>query len=593
MSFSRSNKLLAKFYAWKNKHLQVQHYKLLLAIFVGMLSGLVAVTLKNTVHLLQEFLTYGFAVEMHSIFYFIYPFVGLALSYVFLKFILKKPISKGIPSVLWAIKKKKGLIQVYNGFGTFVLSVLTIGFGGSSGLEGPIVSTSSTIGSFISRKLNLDHKTVLLMIGCAASGGMAGIFNAPLAALVFVLEVFMFDLTITSMIPLLAAAVAGALTSQFMLGDNILFNVELTENFDIHQFPYFIILGVLTGLVSVFFNRFYEYSEKIFDKLKTDFSKLIVGGLSLGVLIFLIPPIYGEGFITINNLLLNNSEAIVSNSFFYDYKENELIILGALAALIIFKAIATALTVRAGGMGIFAPSLMIGATTGFVFASTFDYFNWADLSIKNFTLVGMAGLIAGMVHAPLTSLFLIAEITKGYELMTPLIIVAAISYLTSKYFAKHSIYNMQLAKKGEILTHHKDKTVLTMLNLEDEIERDCIPVIYGSSLRDLVKIVEKSHRNIFPVIDEEGMFKGIITLDDIRDIMFKSEYYDIAQVNNLMFKPLATVTPNENLESVMDKFTKTGYWNLPIVENGKYIGFISKSKLFNAYRKMLVYFSEE
>lgn len=558
-----------------------------------MLSGLVAISLKNMVHLIQGLLTHGFAIEYNNIYYFIYPFIGLGLSYLVLKYIIKKPINRGIPAVMWAIKKKKGLIEVYNGTATFILSMLTVGFGGSSGLEGPIVSTSSTIGSYISRKLQLDHKTVLLMIGCAASGGMAGIFNAPLAALVFVLEVFMFDLTITSMIPLLAAAVSGALTSQFILGDNVLFNIELTESFDVHQFHYFIILGVLTGLVSVFFYRFYEYSEKIFDKLKTDFSKLIVGGLSLGVLIFLIPPIYGEGFVTINNLLSNNAEAIVSNSFFYDYKDDELIILGALVALIIFKAVGTALTVRAGGMGIFAPSLMIGATTGFVFASTFDYFNWADLSIKNFTLVGMAGLIAGMIHAPLTSLFLIAEITKGYELMTPLMIVASISYLTSKYFANHSIYNIQLAKKGEILTHHKDKTVLTMLNLEDEIERDCIPIMYGSSLRELVQIVEKSRRNIFPVIDEDGIFKGVITLDDIRDIMFKSEYYDIAQVNNLMYMPLATVSPNEDLESVMDKFTMTGYWNLPIVENGKYIGFISKAKLFNAYRKMLVYFSEE
>ncbi len=582
-------------YAWVLKNLKTKHLRLMLSIIVGAGAGLTAVIMKNTVHYMQNFLTNDFAKEYHNYYFFIYPFIGLFLTYIFLSFIQKKEIYRGIPGVIWAIKKKNGLIHLYNTFSVIIASILTVGFGGSVGLEGPTVSASSSIGSFLGRKLHLDHKTIILLIGCTAAGTMAGIFNAPITALVFVLEIFMFDMTITSMIPFLAASIAGALSSRLMLGNNILFNVVLTENFDISDTPYYIMLGMVTGLVSVYFNRTIWFLENQFEKISTKLSKLLIGGLGLGVLIFLIPPLYGEGFEIINALLSGDIDSIFHNSLFWDYKDNAMIIIGLLMLLIIFKAIATSLTIEAGGVsGVFAPSLFLGATTGFIFSKTINFFDITHLSEKNFTLVGMAGLIAGVLHAPLTSLFLIAEITKGYELIIPLMIIASISYLTSKYYVKDSIFAMTMTKRGEILTHHKDKNVLTMLKLKDEIEKDFLTIHPSANLGELLdQVVSKSQRNIYPVVDENGYFVGVITLNDVRTIMFKTELYNEITVESLMYKPLASVSPMDNLEHVMEKFNETKYWNLPVLEDGKYIGFISKSKLFNAYRKMLLYFSEE
>ena len=590
------SKKIEQFNFWRLKKLNVKHLRLILSILVGTLSGLTAVTIKNLVHVLQNILTNGFAKEYHNYYFFIYPFIGLLLIYLFFKYIFtNKSIIKGIPGVLWAIKKKKSLVHFSNIFTSMLASILTVGFGGSVGLEGPTVSTNSSIASFIGRKLHLDYKTVTLLIGCSAAGSMAGIFNAPIAALVFVLEVFMFDLTITSVIPFLAASIAGAITSIFMLDESVLFSITLTEKFIILDTPFYILLGILTGFVSIYFNRVIYYFDILFEKIPKKINKLLLGSLGLGILLFLVPPLYGEGFSVINNLLRGNIEPIFYNSFLYNYRENALIVIGLLLIMIITKAIATTLTMKAGGVqGIFAPSLFLGATTGFIFSKAINYFGLATLSEKNFTLVGMAGLIAGVLHAPLTSLFLIAEITKGYELMIPLMIIASISFLTTKYFVSDSIFAMKLAKRGEIHTHHKDKNILTMMNLRDEIETDFLLVRPKTSLGDLLEnIVSKSHRNIYPVVAEDETFVGVITLDDVREIMFKQELYDQIFVENLLFKPLASISPEENLESVMEKFTKTKYWNLPVLDNGKYVGFISKSKLFNAYREMLLFFSEE
>ncbi len=576
-------------------NLQAKHVRLILAIIVGMGAGFTAVTMKNSVHFMQHFLTEGFAKEYHNYFFFIYPLIGLFLVYIFIKYILRKPIITGTPGVLWAIKKQKSFIPLYNTLGVIISSVLTVGFGGSVGLEGPTVSASSSIGSYLGRKLNLDYKTVTLLIGCTAAGTIAGIFNAPITALVFVLEVFMFDMTITTMIPFLAASVAGALSSRFMLGNNTLFTIELTQDFIMSDTPFYILLGVLTGLVSVYFNRVLWYLELFFEKIKTKLGKLFIGGIALGVIIFIIPPLYGEGFEVINALLHGNVETIFDNSYFFDYRDNSLVIIGLLVFLILFKAIATTLTIEAGGVeGIFAPSLFLGATTGFIFSHGINQLGVTDLNERNFTLVGMAGLIAGVLHAPLTSLFLIAEITKGYELIIPLMIISSISYLTTKYFVKDSVFAMKLGRKGEILTHHKDKNVLTMINLQDEVETDFLTIKPRSSLRKLLtKVVAKSHRNIYPVVAKDGTFRGVITLDEVREIMFDTSLYDKMYVEDLMYMPLCSVAPDENLESVMQKFKQTKYWNLPVLDNGKYIGFISKSKLFNAYREKLLDNTEE
>ena len=577
-----------QFLIWRVKHIQQKHFLLFLSIIVGLLSGLVAVILKNTVHFIQQLITKGFSQELHNYLYFIFPLIGLFLTVVFVRFLIKKPVGYGIPGVLYSISKKNSLIKSSSIYTSIISSALTAGFGGSAGLEGPTVSASGALGSNLGRLLKLDYKTTTLLIGCGAVGAMSGMFNAPIAALVFALEVFMFDLTLTSMIPFLIASVTAAVTSRMMLGDNVLFNIQIKDLFLASDIPFYILLGIFTGLISVYFNKVFWMVENLFKKFKNPFIKLLIGGSILGVLIFFIPPLYGEGFVTIKQLFTGNYTSTVSNSLFYGYKDNVLLMIGLLLALMFFKAIATSLTISAGGVGgIFAPSLFVGASGGFVFAKVFNHFGWANISESNFTLVGMAGLIAGVLHAPLTSLFLIAEITSGYELIIPLMITAAISYLTSKYFVTHSIYNMQLAERGELITRDKDKTVLSQMTLASQIEKDFNTIDINASLGDLVKVIAQSSRNLFPVINHQGDFQGLISLDDIREIMFNKELYEDVKVSSLMSEPTAIISLRDNMDLVVEKFTNTNAWNLPVLDKDKYVGFVSKSKLFTAYREHL------
>ncbi len=588
------NKLLEGFYLWRLKNIKPKHFVLILSLLVGLLAGFAAVILKNTVHFIQELLTNLFSKDLHNYLYFIFPLIGLLLAVILIKYIIKKPVGHGIPGVLYAISKKNSIIKSFGLYASMITSALTVGFGGSVGLEGPTASTGGAIGSNLGRLFKLDYKTTTLLIGCGAVGAMSGIFNAPIAALVFALEVFMFDLTLTSMIPFLVASVSAALTSRMMLGDNVLFDIQIQDLFVTSDVPFYIILGVFTGLISVYFNKMFWWIEDLFSKIKSQYKRLLIGGSLLGVLIFFIPPLYGEGFVTIKMLFSGNSSSIFHNTWLSNFQDNTLVVLGLLFALLLFKVIASALTFGAGGVGgVFAPSLFVGASAGFVFAKTFNHFGLAKLSEGNFTLVGMAGLIAGVLHAPLTSLFLIAEITSGYELIIPLMITATIAYLTSKYFVPHSIYNMQLAKRGELITRHKDKAVLTLMSLHTEVERDFNVVPPNSTLGQLVKVVSSSTRSLFPVVGDNGVLQGIISLDNIREIMFKPELYDEVKVESLMVQPLDYIKSHDTMDIVMDKFTKTRAWNLPVIDDDKYIGFVSKSKLFNAYRKMLIEFSEE
>jgi len=404
----------------------------------------------------------------------------------------------------------------------------------------------------------------------------------------------MFDLSLASMIPFLMASVAAALSSRMILGDEILFNIKVQDAFLVVDVPFYILLGVFTGLISVYFNKTFWFIEGLFDKIKKQRYKVLIGGVLLGILIFFVPPLYGEGFETIVSLLKGNYKAIVNQSLFFDQKNNLPLIIGLIFALVLLKIVASAITFGAGGVGgIFAPSLFMGASSGFVFAKTLNYLGLTHLSESNFTLVGMAGLIAGVLHAPLTSLFLIAEITRGYELITPLMITAAIAYLTSKYFVPHSVYNVQLAKRGELLTRHKDKAVLTLMKLQSEVEKDFNILSPGLSLGSMVKVIAKSKRNLFPVVGKDGMLNGIVTLDSIREIMFKPELYDNVFIESLMTQPPTFVSSTDSMDDVMKKFTATNAWNLPVIDDKKYVGFVSKSKLFNAYRKVLIDFSDE
>lgn len=579
---------LQRFSQWRLKNIQQKHFILFLSIIVGLLSGLAAVIIKNLAHYIQELIKSGFTQSIHNYLYFIFPLIGLLLTVVMVVYIIKRPVGYGIPGVLYSISKKNSIIKSFSIYASIITSALTAGFGGSAGLEGPTVSTSAALGSNLGRVLKLDYKTVTLLIGCGAVGAMSGMFNAPIAALVFALEVFMFDLTLASIIPFLIASVSAAITSRMMLGDNVLFNIEIQDKFLASDAPFYILLGIFTGLVSVYFNKMFWAIEAFLNQVGSKLLKVFVGGSILGVLIFLIPPLYGEGFVTIKQLYTGNYMSVVNNSFLYDFKDNVVMMLILLFALMFFKVIASALTISAGGVGgVFAPSLFVGASGGFVFAKTFNHFGWANISESNFTLVGMAGLIAGVLHAPLTSLFLIAEITSGYDLIIPLMITATIAYLTSKYFIPHSIYNMQLAKRGELITRDKDKVVLTQMNLQSQIEKDFSTVDIDSNLGDLVNIIAQSNRNIFPVIDTDRQFQGMILLDDIREVMFNSELYDETSVISLMVEPSERISINDNMDEVVDKFTRTKAWNLPVIDDGTYIGFVSKSKLFTAYRDHL------
>lgn len=582
----------ARFHAWRLKNIKHRQFVLILAAAVGLSTGLAAAILKNLVHLIQEGLGSGLVSEFNYL-YFIYPLIGICLAVLFLNYVIKERVGHGIPSVLYAISKRSSIMKRHNMFSSVITSAFTVGFGGSVGLEGPTVATGSSIGSNLGKFLRVNYKTITLLLGCGAAGAMSGIFNAPIAAIVFALEVIMLDLTMASLVPLLVASVTAALTSHLLIGNEILFHMDVTDNFRFRDVMYYILLGILTGLVSAYFIKIYWMISDFFSKITSTWKKLLLGGGILGVIVFFIPPLYGEGYKTIHALLEGRETEIFLGSPANQYSDNIYMVLIFIALMILVKVVATSLTFGAGGIGgVFAPTLFIGSATGFLFSKTVNTFNLGDLSVTNFSLVGMCGGIAGVLHAPLTAIFLIAEITSGYELFLPLMITGTISYMTVRSLMPHSVYTMQLAKRGELITHHKDNAVLTLMKLQSEVEKDFNTININASLGDLVAVVAKAKRNLFPVLDDSKKLMGIVNLDHIREIMFKQELYDEVMVENIMFHPPAIVSPSDNMDKVMKKFDDTGMWNLPVCENGQYIGFVSKSKLFSAYRKILLEHSE-
>jgi len=598
------DKYLRLFIGWRLKHIKDRPFILFLSALIGFSTGLAAVLIKNSVHLIKTFLTSDFATSYENYLYFAYPAIGIFISMIIIKYLIRQRVGHGIPVTLYAISKGGSIIKKHNMFSSIITSAFTVGFGGSVGLEGPTVATGASIGSNIARALHLNYRTRTLLIGCAASGALAAIFKAPIAAIVFAIEVIMLDLTLSSLVPLLLASSVAALTSYFFQGRDVLFHINISDDFLFREVPWFILLGVFTGFVSVYFTRAYINIGKTFEKVKNSYIKVGLGGIILGTLIFLFPPLYGEGYESINSLLNGNFTFLLETSLFYSFKDSLPIVFGFLLLLIFFKAIATSVTLNSGGIGgIFAPSLFLGSTLGFLFASVVNWLstitwlnsivNIKNISVANFALVGMAGTIAGILHAPLTAIFLIAEITGGYELFVPLMITAAISYSTIKYFEKHSVYTYQLAKRGELLTHHKDKTVLALLEIDKLIEKNFISIEPDQNLADLIKIIKNSVRNIYPVVDEKGNFLGLVPLDNVRKIMFDQELYNKVFVRDVMIQPNASVSSEDNMDIVMDKFKSSGYWNLPVIDEGKYVGFVSRANIFNAYRKLLIEFSED
>jgi CIC family chloride channel protein len=566
---------------------------LLLSVFIGLITGVVSVLMKNVTHYIQEMVQTGYFTAYFNPYYFAFPVIGIVITVLIKKFFLKDRVAEPIPSTLFAISRKNGFIKARQMFSYFITSIFTVGFGGSVGLEGPAVGTGSAIGANLGRLFKLNYKTRLLMISCACAGAIASIFNAPIAAIIFTIEVFSIDLTFSSLIPLLLASASGAITSIFIQGKSTMLQFKVSEAFNVSDLPFYLLLGVLCALVSVYFTTTSFRMERLFNRVKHYQYRVLIGSLLLGGVIFLVPPLYGEGYTTINHLLNGNIDAVMSESILSKYLVNSWVVLLLIGGLVFLKSFAASFTIGAGGVGgIFAPSLFTGASLGYVFSELINKFKFFDIPVSNFVLVGMAGLMAGALHAPLTAVFMIAEITGGYELFLPLMMVSAISFLVSRGIRPHSIYTDQLAKRGDLLTHNKDQVILTLLSIDQVIEDNFNTVNPEMNMRDLVKVVSQSRRNIFPVVDDEHKLVGVLTLDDFRHLMFDESIYDTTYVNQLMSPPPATIERNEKMDTVMKKFQQTDAWNLPVVEGEVYKGFISKSKLFSVYRSMLIEFSD-
>jgi chloride channel protein, CIC family len=567
---------------------------IILSIIIGFVVGLIAVVIKNLVRLLEGVLTSGFSVDYYNYLYFVYPAIGLLATLIFIKFMLRQPVRDGIPNVLHALSRQNGIIRPHNTFSSVLTSVLTVGFGGSVGLEGPTVVTGAAWGSNLGKLLGLNYKQIVSLVGISAAAALSAIFKAPIAAIVFALEIILFDMTMTALVPLLISSIVAALTSYFFLGQDVLYPFEVISSFKLYETPYYLLLGIFTSLISVYFIRMYVITGKIFDKIHGWFWKLLIGAISLGLLIFLMPSLYGEGYDSINQGLQGDLEFIFDNSIFYSLKYNMHFAILLLFGLVLFKGLATSLTFRSGGIGgVFAPTLFIGTMSGLLFVKFLNFYGLTNLPESNFALVGMAGLLAGVVHAPLTAIFLIVEITSGYELMFPIMLVATTSYSLTRLMSPKSIYTIQLAKRGDVLTHHKDKSLLSMMTVGDHIETDFLPVDINANLGELVKVIAESHRNVFPVTDHENNFYGIIVLDQIRHTMFKPELYETTMVKNLMFKPSKIVQADDDMETVATKFQHSGKYNLVVLDGDKYKGFVSRANIFSRYREILQGISEE
>ena len=565
-----------------------------LSLVVGLLSALAAALLKYSIHYIHQVLVDGITTESGRILYLAYPLIGMSLTFLFVRYVVRDNISHGISRILYSISRKKSLLRSHNTWSSIVASTLTIGFGGSVGAEAPIVLTGSSIGSLIGRFFKLNYKNITLLIGCGAAGAISGIFKAPITGIVFTLEILMLDLTTASIVPLMISSVTAATVAYFLMGNKVLFTFTVLGGFNISNIPWYLVLGIISGLISLYFSKMTLFLEGNYDKIKNPYIKLILGGTILGGLIYLFPPLYGEGYDTIMSLLQGNSDLILSNTLFSHYSGSFVVITLFMAGMVLLKVIASSSTNGAGGVGgIFAPTLFIGGINGYLVASILKKFVYIDLPDNRFVLVGMAGMMAGVMHAPLTAIFLIAEITGGYSLLIPLIITSTVAYITVRSFEKHSIYHIQLAKSGDLITHDKDKAVLIHMNWKREIETDLLSVKPSDTLGDLVNVIARSKRNIFPVVDEFNILEGVVYLDDVREIMFQKESYGIILVKELMTIPPSYVDKKENIESVLEAFRNTGAWNLPVLDNGYYVGFISKSRIFSTYRELLVEYSEE
>ena len=580
-----------RFLLWRERHIRERNFILLISFLVGIGAATASLLLKFLIHTIQQLLWANIR-EGANYWLLLYPIIGILLAGVFVYYVVRDDISHGVTKILYAISQRKSRIKPHNMWSSLVASSLTIGFGGSVGAEAPIVLTGAAIGSNLGRLFRMEQKTLMLLVGCGAAGAVAGIFKAPIAGLVFVIEVLMLDLTMTSVLPLLISSVTAATMSYVFSGTEAMFQFSQTEEFVMERIPYVLLLGIFCGLVSLYFTRAMLRVEGIYASLSHRWQRFILGAAMLSILIFLFPPLYGEGYDTIETLLNGDFIHLMDQSPFLGMENGYWGIVIFLGLILLTKVFASAATNGGGGCGgVFAPSLYIGCIAGFFFSHVLNFFGLpVDLPEKNFALMGMAGTMSAVMHAPLTGVFLIAELSGGYNLFLPLMITSIGSYVTIRAFEPHSLYTMRLAQKGELLTHHKDKAVLTLMNVGSVIETDFIAVRPDMSLGDVVKeAIAKSSRSMFPVVDTEGVLLGIVLVDNIRNIMFRPELYERFRVSRFMVSPPARIVNDMPMEKIMHIFDDTKAWNLPVVDTeGKYIGFVSKSKIFNAYREVLV-----
>ena len=579
---------------WREQHISERQTILLLALVVGGLTACASWLLKTLSHLIRTGLFSLPFAQNGKLWYILFPMVGIALSALFVRYIVRDDISHGITKILYAISQRKSIIKLHNTWSSIVGSAVTIGFGGSVGAEAPIVLTGAAIGSNLAKLFRLNQRTMMLMIGCGAAGAIGGIFKAPIAGLMFTLEVLMFDLTMASVSPLLISSVTATALAYLFSGTAPMFPLQQVDFFLLSRIPYYLILGVVCGLVSLYFTRGMDILETQMKRVGSMWVRILIGGCTLALLIWLFPPLYGEGYESITQLINGNALDTLKGSPLADISASNWLIVVYLTLVVLLKIVASVATNGGGGVGgIFAPSLFVGAISGYVLAALLNIAGM-NVPLANFALVGMAGLMSGVMHAPLTGIFLIAELTGGYHLFMPLMIVSVLSYLVIMFFEPHSLYAKRLAKKGELITHNKDRSVLTLLKMDSVLETDLTVLSPDMTLGELVKVIANSRRNLFPVVAADGRLMGVLLLDEVRNIMFQPRLYNRFKVRQLMTSPPAVLSHDMTMEQVMKVFEDTAAWNLPVVDSQKhYLGFVSKSKIFNSYRHVLVHFSEE
>ena len=589
---------LVKLHEWRVKNVSDKMFLIILALMVGLLSAVAAFILHGLINTIVDLLTGRFQTTTYNWLYLVYPVIGIYLTSLFVRYIVKDNISHGITRILYAISSNRSRLKPHNTWSSVIASAITIGFGGSVGAEAPIVLTGSAIGSNLGRLFQLDNKTLMTLVGCGAAGAIAGIFKAPLAGVLFTVEVLMFDMTMTTAVPLLISALSASTVAYFLMGHQVQFVFKVAEDFTLGQIPFLVVLGIFCAFSSVYFLRCTDKVESWFSRSRSWVLKWIVGGVSLGVMIFLFPPLYGEGYWALTELLNgSNDDALFASSVFNTFRDNGWVALAILFVLIMLKPVATATTIGSGGVGgTFGPSLVVGGLSGYFIAALGNYIGLPPQSTANFALVGMAAVMTGVMHAPFMGVFLIAEITGGYALMVPLLITATVTYICVQPFEKHSIYARKLAQKGDLLTHNKDASAWQLMDLKKLIETNFATVPSDGTLRDVVEAIKCSKRNLFPVLDKEGHFLGLIVMDDLRHLIFDSELYDSTTIKELMmtFEDKDLVHLGDSPAEVVKKFQLSNRYNLIVVdEEGKYQGFLSRANTFSAYRRFISESSEE